>query len=318
MSDLLKRSLPLFPPIKKISFIGAGAMGASYMSLFYAKDKDCVSVVAKGDRYRRLSEHGLIINGKQYFPKLLRPDERDQLSDLIIIAVKHHDLSNAIDDIHNFVGEKTVILSIMNGIESEEQIASVYGKEKVLYAIVVGISAVKEKNCITFSPTGKLFFGEETNTHISEKVKAVQSLFDAFGILYEIPKDMIRTLWWKFMINTGINQVSAVLGANYGVFQKSKEAKELMEEAMQEVISIAKAREIHLYNKDIDEWYTFLSNQPPEGKTSMLQDFEAKRKTEVEMLAGKLIELGKKYNIPTPLNDTLFKIIKAIEYTWEV
>lgn len=308
----------MFPPIKKISFIGAGAMGASYMSLFYAKDKDCVSVVANGDRYNRLSEHGLIINGKQYFPQLLRPDEKDHLSDLLIIAVKHHDLPDAIRDIYNFVGEKTVILSIMNGIESEEQIASVYGKEKVLYAIVVGISAVKEENCIIFSPTGRLFFGEENNTHISEKVKAVQSLFDAFGILYETPEDMIRTLWWKFMINTGINQVSAVLGANYGVFQKSKEAKDLMEEAMQEVISIAKVRGIHLYNKDIDEWYTFLSNQPPEGKTSMLQDFEARRKTEVEMFAGKVIELGKKYDIPTPLNDTLFRIIKAIECKWEV
>ena len=308
----------MFPSIKKISFIGAGAMGASYMSLFYTKDKDCVSIIAKGDRYDRLSKQGLTINGKQYFPKLIKPDNKGQPSDLIIIAVKHHDLPDAIDDIHNFVGEKTIILSIMNGIESEEQIASVYGKEKVLYAIVVGISAVKDANRIDFSPTGKLFFGEENNTHISEKVKAVQSLFDTFGILYETPEDMIRILWWKFMINTGINQVSAILGANYGVFHKSKDARQLMEEAMQEVISIAKARGIHLYNKDIDDWYAFLSNQPPEGKTSMLQDFEAKRKTEVEMFAGKVIELGKKYDIPTPLNKTIFKIIKAIEYKWHV
>jgi len=308
----------LFLPVKTISIIGAGAMGASYMSLFYEMDKDCVSVVAKGERYKRLKKQGLIINEKQYFPKLIRPDDKTRPSDLIIVAVKHHNLPEAIRDISNIVGANTLIMTVMNGIESEEQIAKEYGKEKVLYAIVVGISAVKEGNRITFSPMGKFFFGEEKNKLISDGVKAVQSLFDKVGIVYETPEDMIRTLWWKFMINVGINQVSAVLGATYAVFQKSKEASELMETAMREVISIAKAAGIHLYDKDIDEWYAFLSRQFPEGKTSMLQDFEAKRKTEVEMFAGKVIELGKKYKIPTPINSTLFKIIRAIECKWNL
>ncbi len=308
----------MFPPVKTISIIGAGAMGASYMSLFYELDKDCVSIVAKDERYKRLKEEGLIINETQYFPKLIRPDDKTRPSDLIVVAVKHHNLPEAIKDISNIVGENTLILSVMNGIESEEQIAAVYGKDKVLYTIVVGISAVKEGNRITFSPMGKFFFGEEKNKHISDAVKAVQSLFDKVGIVYETPEDMIRTLWWKFMINVGINQVSAVLGATYAVFQKSKDASELMEAAMREVISIARAAGIHLYDKDIDEWYAFLSRQSPEGKTSMLQDFEAKRKTEVEMFAGKVIELGEKYKIPTPVNDMLLKFINAIEYKWRM
>lgn len=308
----------MFPPVKTISVIGAGAMGASYMSLFYEMDKDCISVVAKGERYKRLKEKGLIINEKQYFPRLISPEDKTQPSDLVIVALKHHNLLEAIKDISNIVGENTLILSVMNGIESEEQIATVYGKEKVLYAIVVGISAVKEGNHITFSPMGKFFFGEEKNKQISDRVKAVQSLFDKVGIVYETPEDMIRTLWWKFMINVGINQVSAVLGATYAVFQKSKEASGLMEAAMREVMSIARAAGIHLYDKDIDEWYAFLSKQSPEGKTSMLQDFEAKRKTEVEMFAGKVIELGEKYKIQTPVNDMLLKIIKAIEYKWQM
>jgi len=221
----------------------------------------------------------------------------------------------AIQDLKNSVGENSLMVSIMNGIDSEEQIGAVYGMDKVLYAVAVGIDAVREGNCITNTKQGKLFFGEAKNPVLSERVKRVKSLFDRAGITCEIPDDMMRTLWWKFMINVGINQASALLHAPYAVFQTSQEARELMESAMREVVSIAKAAEVHLSEEDIKNWYLFLSGLSPQGKTFMLQDVEAKRKTEVGMFAGKVIELGKAYGIPTPVNQTLFRIIKVIEQT---
>jgi len=300
-------------PIKTIAVIGAGAMGACYASKFYEMDKNCISFVAAGDRYDRLKEKGLIVNEKHYFFNVIRPEEKAPTSDFIIVAVKHHHLEEAIRDISNRVGENTLILSIMNGIESEEQIAAVYGTDKLLYAVAVGIDAVRRANSITFSQQGKLFLGEPKNLHLTEPVMRVQSLFNRVGIIYEIPEDMIRILWWKFMINVGINQASAVLGASYSVFQHSQEARELMESAMREVMTIAKAEGIHLIEEDIENWNSFLSTLSPQGKTSMLQDVEAKRKMEVEMFAGKVIELGKKHGIPTPINQTLYRLIKVIE-----
>jgi len=144
-------------------------------------------------------------------------------------------------------------------------------------------------------------------------VKALQALFIRAGILCEIPEDMIRTLWWKFMINVGINQTSAVLRAPYGVFHSFPEAMELMESAMQEVITLARAVNINLSEKDVKEWHTFLSSLPPTGKTSMLQDVEAGRKTEVEIFAGKVVSLGKACGVPTPVNETLHRILKIME-----
>jgi 2-dehydropantoate 2-reductase len=85
---------------------------------------------------------------------------------------------------------------------------------------------------------------------------------------------------------------------------------------MKEVITIAQAEEIHLVEEDIEEWNSFLATLSPQGKTSMLQDVEAKRKTEVEMFAGKVIELGKKHGIPTPINQTLYRFIKVIEESY--
>jgi len=300
-------------PIKTIAVIGAGAMGAAYASKFYEIDKNCISLVATGDRYDRLKEKGLIVNEKHYFLNVIRPEEKTPPSDFIIVAVKHHHLKEAISDISNRVGENSLIVSIMNGIESEEQIAAVYGADKLLYSVAVGIDAVRQKNSITFSQQGKVFFGEAKNTHLTERVVRVQSLFNQAGILYETPEDMIRILWWKFMINVGINQVSAALGAPFSVFHNSQEARELMKSAMREVITIAQAEGINLAEKDIESWNSFLFILSPQGKTSMLQDVEAKRKTEVEMFAGKMIELGKKHGIPTPINQTLYRFIKVIE-----
>ncbi|MBC8456458.1 MAG: ketopantoate reductase family protein [Deltaproteobacteria bacterium] len=300
-------------PIKTISLIGAGAVGAVYASKFYTMDKNCISLVAKGERYDRLREKGLFVNKRHYLLNVIRPEENTPPSDLIIVAVKHHHLEEAIRDISNRVGDDTLILSAMNGIESEEQISAAYGREKVLLAVAVGIDAVRQENRITFSQQGKLFFGEARNPNLTERVKRVRCLLDQAGISYEIPDDMIRILWWKFMINVGLNQVSAILGAPYSVFQNSQEARELLESAMREVINIAKPAGVHLSVEDIQDFYSFLPNLSPDGKTSMLQDVEAKRKTEVEMFAGKVIELGKKYGIPTPVNQTLYRLIKVIE-----
>ncbi|MFQ5841496.1 MAG: ketopantoate reductase family protein [Thermodesulfobacteriota bacterium] len=301
------------PSIERISVIGAGAMGAFYASKFFDMDKNSIALVAKGKRHDRLKEKGLIVNNRHYSLPLIRPEEKTPPSDLIIVAVKNHHLREAIRDIENRVGENSLILSAMNGIDSEEQIAAIYGMDKVLYAVAVAIDAVREGNRITYTKPGKLLFGEAKNLVVSERINRVQSLFDKAGIPYETPDDMIRTLWWKFMINVGINQVSAVLRAPYSVFQTSQEARDLMESAMKEVVALAKAAKVHLSEEDMIDWYSLLSGLSPQGKTSMLQDVEAKRKTEVEMFGGKVIELGKTYGIPTPVNQTLFRFIKIIE-----
>ena len=82
---------------------------------------------------------------------------------------------------------------------------------------------------------------------------------------------------------------------------------------MREVITLARAADVNLVEEDIDNWYAFLQTLHPEGRTSMLQDIEAGRKTEVDIFAGKMVELGKTYSIPTPVNETLLHAIKVIE-----
>ncbi|MFO7986610.1 MAG: ketopantoate reductase family protein [Desulfatiglandaceae bacterium] len=302
--------------IKRISLIGTGAMGAFYASKLFDMDPRCISLIADGERCERLRKKGFFVNDRHYVLPVVRPDDQSAPPDLIMVAVKHYHLPKAIRDIKNSIGHNTILLSVMNGIDSEERLGAAYGMEKVLYAVAVGIDALREDNRLTYTTQGRLFFGEAENRVISERVKAIQALFDRAGITYETPVDMIRVLWWKFMINVGINQASAVLRAPYSEFQTSQEAKDLMESAMREVITIARKAKVDLTEKDIEDWYSVLSNLSPQGKTSMLQDVEAGRKTEADMLAGRVIELGKAYHIPTPVNEDIFKRLKAMEHEY--
>jgi len=115
------------------------------------------------------------------------------------------------------------------------------------------------------------------------------------------------------MVNIGMNQTTAILRAPYRTIQKISYAQKLVKAAMREAIEISKSLNINLSEEDNDKAFNMLMDFSPDGKTSMLQDVEAKRKTEVEMLSGKLCLLGKQFNIPTPVNNLFFNLIKSIE-----
>jgi 2-dehydropantoate 2-reductase len=296
-----------------VAILGAGAMGGIYATWFLEAPGFSTYVLARGERYDRLRREGLVVNGKPVSLPVVLPDDVATPADLILVALKHHHLSGAVHDLKNLVGSETTMLSLMNGLDSEETLGAIYGMDKVLYSIAVGIDAVRQGNQITYTKPGKLYFGEATNTPVSPRVRRVQAIFDRAGIPHETPPDMIRTLWWKFMVNVGVNQPSAVMRAPYGVFQSSPEAQALMETSMREVLALARAEGVNLVEQDLDDWYPFLDTLSPQGKTSMLQDIEAGRKTEVEMFGGKVVELGTIHGIPTPVNETLLRIIQVLE-----
>ena len=298
---------------KSILFMGAGGMGAAYASRFFDHDPACVAFIASGERFLRLQSKGVVVNGQPYPVRVISPEDVGPPADLIVVALKHQHLSAALPDLKNRVGENTVFLSIMNGLDSEPMIAAMYGEDKVLYATAVGIDAQREGNEIRFSKGGTIFFGEGENQVLTRRVIEIQALLDQAGIAYQTPADMLRVMWWKFMINVGINQASVILRAPYGTFQSSSYAQQIMESAMREVLRLAAAAEVNLSEADIQEWYTFLDTLDPQGKTSMLQDVEAGRTTEVDIFAGKVIELGKEFGIPTPVNEVFFNAIKVIE-----
>jgi 2-dehydropantoate 2-reductase len=299
--------------IKNVVIMGAGAMGAAYAAMFTDAIGFTVAFVARGERHERLKNRTFNVNGKLYPIAVVHPDKVTDPADLVLVALKHHHLAGAVADIAALTGPYTTILSVMNGLESEELIGAACGMDKLVRAISVGIDAVQEGDRVTYAQPGKIVFGPMGDDGGGPPLEPIAEALRRAGIDNEVPDDMVRVLWWKFMINVGINQASAVLRAPYGVFQSSADARALMRLLMQEVLDLADKAGVDLTDKDLDQWDRILADLSPKGKTSMLQDVDAARKTEVEVFAGKVVAMGEKYHVPTPVNRTLLHAIKAIE-----
>ena len=167
--------------IEKVTLIGLGAMGVFFAPRISEKLGAGFRILADGARKERLEHKGVTVNQINYRFPIITPDLEGDPADLIIIAVKGYDLPQALKDIKNQVGEHTIILSVLNGVESEKQVAEVYGAEHVLYSYM-RISIVMKDGKTEFDPEkGSVHFGEERNdgSHLSEKVLAVKELFDS-------------------------------------------------------------------------------------------------------------------------------------------
>lgn len=115
------------------------------------------------------------------------------------------------------------------------------------------------------------------------------------------------------MLNVGLNQISALTGATYGDFTRLPEVMELAKSAMREVVHLAQATGVELSYEDMEAIPPIVATLLPEGKTSMLQDIEAGRRTELESFAGAVLELGRQYGVDTPFNQMLYRLIRAKE-----
>ncbi|WP_242338257.1 MULTISPECIES: ketopantoate reductase family protein [unclassified Anaeromyxobacter] len=299
--------------LERVVICGAGAVGSAYAERFQDTDGADLSVVAGGERRERLLREGLTVNGRRIDVRVIAPGEPGPPADLLLVAVKHPQLAAAIEDVRSRVGERTIILPLLNGITSEAALARAFGAEKVLHAFVVGNDVVREGTHVRYANIGRLVFGAASNDRGDPRVVAVEALLARAGIPAVVPADILREQWWKFMLNVGVNQVSAVLRVPYRAFGAVPEIRELTRAAALEVVALSAREGIALGPEDVERIFPILATLAPGGKTSMLQDVEAGRKTEVEIFAGAVVELGRRHGIATPVNALLGTMIAALE-----
>ncbi|MCL2007115.1 MAG: ketopantoate reductase family protein [Treponema sp.] len=300
--------------INSVLIAGAGAIGLPTAETIFKADPGCISILAKGERFERYSKNGFWVNGEKLPLRLTEGEE----SDLIIVSCKFHHLKQVIEDIRPSVGKDTIILSLLNGISSEEIIGEKLGRERIPLAMIIGTDAHHENGQASYHRKGTIHFGD-ANGKNGEREEAVAEFFTRTGVEFKLEQNMRRSLWYKYMFNVGGNQTTAILRLPYAALQSKgnpgeiPEARILFEKGMREVITIANAEGIDLNEGDIESINQMLNVFNPDATTSMCQDVLAGRKTELEMFSLTMIELGKKHNIPVPINEIFYLQLKTIE-----
>lgn len=297
--------------IKSVAILGAGAVG-SYVIWGLSKREDIrLGVIAEGERKERLEKKGCLINDKLYRPEVWTPQEAHGV-DLLVVSLKYGALAGAVDSIKAAVGENTTIMSLMNGVDSEEIISEKVNASHILYSLIK-VASYKEGDGYCFNPetTIGIIFGELSEPYESERVQAIKELFSDTGLHFRATEYIREEMWSKYRLNICNNLPQAILGAGVGCYSDSAHMKAISDGLRQEVEAVAAAKGIDMSKVNLSS--TRGSAVPPTARYSTLQDIDAGRHTEIDMFSGALVRMGKELGVPTPYNEYTYHMIKALE-----
>lgn len=295
--------------------IGMGALGTLFGYQIVQKcGLDSVTFIMDKSRFDRYQNIPVSVNGTPVPFHMATPDTVSP-ADLVIVAVKGSGLTAALDTISNSIGPDTVIISLLNGIVSEQVIAARFGSDKVIHCVAQGTDAAFFDRKLTFVQKGQLRIGI-VNPVMAPKLQKLAEFLTDCEINTVVEKDILHRMWGKFMMNVGLNQTCFVHGATYGDVQAEGESRNLMIAAMNEVIPLAAAEGVQLTSEDITAYLDLIDTFDPTSMPSMAQDRINQKKSEVDLFAGTVIALGEKHGIDTPVNQMLWDEIMKIESTY--
>ena len=298
--------------IKSTAIVGMGALGLLYGEHIQKKTgKGSISFLLDSERMCRYKKAAFSVNGETIdFPlvdgALAKP------VDLVIVATKYNGLRSAMEVMKNAVGKDTIIISVLNGISSEKILAEKFDENQIIPCVALGMDAMRDGSSLNYCNKGRLCIGSTKK----EQEPALASLIQYFNDIqmpYSKEEDIMHAMWGKFLLNVGINQTCMVYDTTYSGALTQPEARADLYAAMKEVMEIAQPEGIHLTQEDFDYYINVVSGLNPDGYPSMRQDALAKRKSEVDMFAGTVIEIAKKHQIPVPVNERYYKIIQEME-----
>ena len=297
--------------MQTVGIVGLGALGVLFGERLLSGGAD-VSIIADEARVQRYRRDGVLCNGEPVAFAYKTPEQAEPV-DLLIFATKESGLRGAMDTAEGFIGENTLILSVLNGVSSEETIAARFGEKNVLYCVAQGMDAVKTGGALTYAHAGVIVLGEKEPGAISPRVQQVADFLNAHGVTAQPVGDMVRRQWGKLMLNVGINQTVMVFEGDYGTVQRSGKPREIMLAAMREVQKLAELEGYSVSDEEFDGWVRLGDSLSPTGKPSMRQDGEAHRKSEVELFAGTIIRRAERFGLDVPVNRWLYDTVKKME-----
>ena len=301
--------------IESVAIIGMGALGLMFGQRIHRLLGDEHFCFLMDEERANLHRQDVYkINGQEVKFPIKTPEDIGFCPDLFIVATKYSGLEDARKIIKDLDCASTVI-SILNGITSEEILAEEIPEKSIIDCIALGMDAVREGTCLTYENIGMLRVGilKSSGELKQKRLDSLVEFFEETGVPYEVREDIKKDMWNKLMMNVGINQTCMVYEATYGEALHESPAKDDLKDAMFEVIKVANLEGIPLTEEDYEWNIKVFNTLNPDGCPSMRQDAMAKRKTEVELFAGTIINLAKKHGISVPVNERFYSRIKEME-----
>lgn len=299
----------------KIAVIGAGGVGGAF-GVALAKAGADVTFVARGAHLAAMTRDGLKVQGgrgeSHLFPVKATDDPATVgHADVMLYCVKLWDLEESAHHVKSIVGPETAVIPLQNGVDAAERLAPIFGKDNMLGGVAQISASITSPGVLTqVGTTMRLVFGE-FDKPTSDRAERFLALCHKAGFDAILSDDIERDLWLKFIMLASNASVMAAARQPLGPLREDPEIVAVFMAAYEEVIAVGRASGVKLPPDAIEPVLTFMRTAPAEVKPSMLLDLERGNRMELPWLGGKVVELGKKFGIPTPTHAMLYALLKT-------
>lgn len=298
----------------KIVVVGAGGVGGYFGGRLAATGSD-VTFIARGEHLAALRRNGLRIESA-LGNALIRPvkvtDDPATLghADMVWIAVKLWGTEEAARAIAPLMGPETAVISFQNGVEAEDLLLRLYGRERVMGGVAHIAAVIEQPGIIRHNGTlQKLAFGELDGRR-SPRAEALLAACRGAGIDASIPADINRGIWEKFVFLVGLSGMTALTRQPIGAVREDPDSRAMLLEVMREAAAVARAKGVVLASDAAEQQLAFTDGLPAAMISSMLGDLRRGNRLELPWLAGAVVRLGRELGVSTPMNSAVYAALK--------
>ncbi|MEN3384013.1 MAG: 2-dehydropantoate 2-reductase [Hyphomicrobiales bacterium] len=287
----------------KIAIMGSGGIGGYYGARLQQGGAD-VTFIARGEHLKAMQQSGLALEGDRaiHLPKVKATDDPSTIGpvDMVIFSVKLRDTETAARQILPIIGPDTGIISLQNGVQKDDMLAPIVGREHLLGgAAYIGVSITRPGAIRKAGTMERLAFGEFDNK-VSKRAQAFLDACKAGGIKADIPADITLELWQKFVFLVAMSSATAAMRSTAGPIRSNSLTRQFVADLMDEVAAVGRAHGVPLAENYGAARISHADAMAPEMRSSMALDLELGRPLELPWLAGAVVDLGAKKNVPTP------------------
>jgi 2-dehydropantoate 2-reductase len=298
----------------RIAVIGTGGIGGPYGASLAKAGAD-VTFVARGAHLAEMRENGLRIEGDRGETHIRPAQVTDDISsigtvDVILFCVKLWDVEPAAEQLRAIIGPQTAVIPLQNGIDAAERLIRILGAEAVMGGMAFVTGTIVAPGVIRQTGSYQRMTFGELDGRISERGQRVRDLCEAAGFEGVLSSDIMVPVWQKFILLVPLSGLNALTRLPLGEWRRDPDLLALYETALRETVAVGLAEGVRLPPDSIDQTLTTMRSMPAHHTTSMGNDLLRGNRLELPWFAGKVVELGRRHGIPTPVNGFIYAALK--------
>ena len=297
----------------RVAVVGAGGVGGYFGGRLAHGGIDTI-FIARGATLEALRTRGLrveSIKGDFALPHVNATDDPASAGpvDAVLLTVKAWQIPEAAASIKPMLNAETAVIPLENGMEGPSQIATVLGREHALGGLCGIVSFVLAPGHIRHIGADPFVMFGELDNRRSERVERLREAFERAGVRAEVPQDIHRSMWSKFLFIAPMSGMGAITRVPVGVWRSMPETRELAVAALREVAALARARGADLGDEAVDRALGRYDALTPDATSSLQRDVMDGKPSELDAQLGAVVQMGQQSGVPTPVCDFLYRCL---------